>query len=134
MERLKPGARGSFSEVVENWHLASSMGNTGVDVLATPTVAYLFEGAASDALAPVMRPGEISVGTEILVRHLRPTPPGMRVETIVVLREVRGSRYLFDAVVHDEVEKVAEGTIERAILDGRRFERSVAEKRKPVVV
>lgn len=134
MGRLKAGATGRFTTTVEDWHLASSMGNTGVNVLSTPAVAYLFEGAATEALAPVMREGEISVGTEILVRHLKPTPPGMRVETTVTFRETRGRRYFFDAVVYDEVEKVAEGYIERAIIDGRRFDRTVAEKMGPVAV
>ena len=134
MGRLDPGAKGRFTTVVEDWHLASSMGNVGVNVLSTPAVAYLFEGAATDALKPVMMDGELSVGTEILVRHLRPTPPGMRVKTTVTFREMRGARYFFDAVVYDEVEKVAEGTIERAIIDGRRCERTVAEKLKPVAV
>ena len=74
MNRLRPGAKGEFSAIVEDIHTASAMGNTGVNVLATPAVAWLFEGAASDALMPVMEEGEISVGTMILVRHLKPTP------------------------------------------------------------
>jgi predicted thioesterase len=115
--------------MVDEKHLASTMGNTGVDVLATPIVAMLFEKAASDALREIMRDGEISVGTWISVYHLKPTPPGMSVTTTVALKEVRGNRYLFDVEVHDEVEKVAEGNIERAIIDRDRFYRSLDEKR-----
>jgi predicted thioesterase len=106
------------------------MGNTGVEVLATPTLAWMLENAATDALAPVMMEGEISVGTWISVKHLKPTPPGMTVTTTVTLLEVKGIRYLFDAQVHDEVEKVAEGNIERAIIDRDRFYRSLREKEK----
>lgn len=130
--RLAPGAVGRFSVVVDERHLASAMGNRGVHVLATPAIAWLFESAATDALAPVMREGEISVGTEICVRHLKPTPPGMTVVTNVTLRDVSGRRYFFDAVVTDELEKVAEGHIERAILDGGRFWKMVDAKRRPV--
>jgi predicted thioesterase len=106
------------------------MGNTGVDVLATPMVTMMFEAAATDALTPVMRPGEISVGTWISVRHLKPTPPGMAVTATVTLKEVKGVRYLFDVEVHDEVEKVAEGHIERAIINKERFYGSLREKEK----
>jgi len=129
MNRLKPGATGQFTVSVNNEHLASAMGNTGVDVLATPMVAMMFEAAATDALKSVMKADEISVGTWISVYHLKPTPPGMSITTRVTLIESKGVRYLFDVEVHDEVEKVAEGKIERAIIDRDRFYRSLKEKR-----
>jgi fluoroacetyl-CoA thioesterase len=129
--RLAIGAKGTCRTVIRPEHTADALGNTGVPVLATPVVAGFFEWAASDALAPVMRPGEITVGTVINVRHLRPTPAGMAVTVTVTLRKVRGPRYLFDAVVFDEVEKAAEGEIERAILDGPRFFRKLEEKKTP---
>ncbi len=132
MGRLKPGSKGKFTIEVQENHLASTMGNTGVDVLATPMVAMMFEAAATDALAPAMKPGEISVGTWISVRHLKPTPPGMSVTATVTLKEVKGVRYLFDVEVHDEVEKVAEGNIERAIIDADRFYRALNEKMEGV--
>ena len=132
MSRLKPGATGKFSIVVDESHLASTVGNIGVDVLATPMITVLFESAATDALLPVMKDGEISVGTRILVRHFKPTPPGLKVEATVKLREVAGIKYLFDVEVYDEVELVADGEIERAIIDSDRFYRSVDEKRKPI--
>ena len=129
MSRLEPGATGQITMTVQNEHLASTMGNTGVDVLATPMVAMMFEAAATDALRSVMKPGEISVGTWISVYHLKPTPPGMSVTAKVTLAESKGTRYLFDVEVYDEAEKVAEGKIERAIIDRDRFYRSLDEKR-----
>ena len=134
MSRLKPGATGKFSIVVDESHLASTVGNIGVDVLATPMITVMFETAATDALLPVMKEGEISVGTRILVRHFKPTPPGLKVEATVTLREAAGIRYLFDVEVYDEVELVADGEIERAIIDRDRFYQSVDEKRKPMPV
>ena len=132
MDRLDVGAVGRFSALVDREHLASTMGNPGVNVLATPVLTWLFEGAASDALFPVMSEDEISVGTEICVRHLKPTPIGMRIQATVTLKEIRGRRFYFTAEVYDEVEKVAEGHIERAIIEKARFDRTVAEKLKPV--
>ena len=129
MNRLKPGTTGQFEVTVKNEHLASAMGNTGVDVLATPMVAMMFEAAATDALKTVMKLDEISVGTWISVYHLKPTPPGMAVTARVTLIESKGVKYLFDVQVHDEVEKIAEGKIERAIIDRDRFYRSLDEKR-----
>jgi len=128
MGRLEPGSKGKFTIIVDKGLLASTMGNSGVDVLATPMVAMMFEAAATDALAPVMGEDEISVGTWISVRHLKPTPVGMSVTTTVILRETKGVRYLFDVEVHDEIEKVAEGNIERAIIDKDRFYRALQQK------
>jgi fluoroacetyl-CoA thioesterase len=98
-------------------------------VLATPALAMMFEAAATEALKPAMKQGEISVGTWISVYHLKPTPPGMWVTTTVTLLESRGVRYLFDVEVHDEIEKVAEGKIERAIIEQDRFYNNLDEKR-----
>jgi fluoroacetyl-CoA thioesterase len=128
MNRLKPGTTGQFEITVKNEHLASAMGNTGVHVLATPMVAMMIEAAATDALKTVMKPDEISVGTWISVYHLKPTPPGMSITARVTLIESRGVKYLFDVEVHDEVEKVAEGAIERAIINKDRFYRTLNEK------
>ena len=50
---------------------------------------------------------------------------------VVKLREVSGRKYLFDALVYDDIEKVGEGSIERAIIDKDRFERTLAEKMSP---
>ena len=128
MNRLEPGATGQFTVTVGEKHLASAMGNTGVDVLATPVLATMFEAAATDALKTVMKPHEISVGTWISVYHLKPTPPGISVTARVTLIESRGVKYLFDVHVHDEMEKVAEGKIERAIIDKDRFYRTLNKK------
>ena len=89
----------------------------------------MFEAAATNALKSVMRADEISVGTWISVYHLKPTPPGMSITTRVTLIESKGVKYLFDVEVHDEVEKVAEGKIERAIINRDRFYKSLEEKR-----
>jgi len=130
MERLKPGIKGIFATTVRREHLASSIGNCGVDVLSTPAIAWLFECAASDALNPIMKEGEISVGTWISVKHIKPTPPGMSVTAAVTLREVKGVRYLFDAEVRDELEKVAWGHIERAVIDRERFYKGLKKKKE----
>ena len=74
------------------------------------------------------------MGTSMFIRHLKPTPPGMTVRAVATLRESKGNRYVFDVQVTDEVELVADGTIERAFIDRKRFERTVAEKLKPVAV
>ncbi len=129
---LEPGMTGSFSIVVDERHLAHTYGNKGVKVLATPALTWMFEAAASDVIFPALDEGEISVGTWISVKHLKPTPPGLNVTCIATLKTIEGRKYLFDVVVRDDVEVVAVGNIERATIDKDRFYRELDEKIRPV--
>jgi fluoroacetyl-CoA thioesterase len=69
------------------------------------------------------------VGTAVDMRHLAPTPPGMRVRARATLLEVDGRRARFRVEVWDEVERVAEGTHERVtVSDLARFLRRAQTK------
>ncbi len=65
---------------------------------------------------------------EVDVRHLAPTPVGGRVTASARLVSVEGRRLTFKVEAHDELEKVAEGTHVRAIVDLDRFQRRVRDK------
>ncbi|MDP3065034.1 MAG: hypothetical protein Q8O40_17795 [Chloroflexota bacterium] len=64
--------------------------------------------------------GQTSVGYEVNVRRLAPTPIGQRVrcaaEVLEVL-EVQGNKVLFKVEAYDEQKKIGEGTHRRAIVD-----------------
>ena len=48
-------------------------------VLSTPCLIWFLEHAARAAVLPLLEPGESTVGMEIQVRHLTPTPVGQTV-------------------------------------------------------
>jgi len=52
----------------------------------------------------------------IEVKHLAPTPVGMKVRARAELLETDGRRFLFRVEAFDEVEKVAEGKHERYVI------------------
>jgi predicted thioesterase len=79
------------------------------------------EGAAVGALAEVLPPGQTSVGGRIDLRHLAPTPVGMRVRARAELLEVEGRRLVFRVEAWDEVEKIGEAAHERFIVDEEGF-------------
>jgi len=88
-----------------------------IRVLATPEMVRLIEQTAIQAVQPLLKPGQTTVGTRIDVAHLAATPEGMTATITVELTAVDRRRLTFHVEVRDEVEKVGEGTHERFIID-----------------
>lgn len=75
--------------------LASSVGSGSVDVLATPIVAAIMEGAASDLAQTFLDDDYATVGTKIIVEHLNATAEGVNVWAEAELTNVDGRKYTF---------------------------------------
>lgn len=88
-----------------------------IRVLATPEMIRLIEQTAIECVQTHLGPGQTTVGTVVNVRHLAATPEGMTVTITVTLTEVDRRRLGFRVEIHDELEKVGEGTHERFIID-----------------
>ncbi len=129
VETLLPGMEARIERVVEEHHLADSMGNPGAKVLATPVLIGWLEDVSSAMIRPHLPEKTLSVGTLVNVRHLAATLLGFTVAFQSRLREVDGRRLVFDVEAHDGVEKVAEGVHERFIVDEEKFLARAANKR-----
>jgi fluoroacetyl-CoA thioesterase len=121
MDKLAPGLTGEVEALVAEADTADRWGSGLVPVLGTPALVGLMEGAAVQALAGHLPPGRTSVGGRIDVRHLAPTPVGMRVRARAELLEVEGRRLVFRVQAWDEVEQIGEATHERFVIDEERF-------------
>lgn len=97
-------------------------------VLATPHLVLWLEVTARNAVKPYLAEGYESVGTEVNIKHLAPTPVGMSVRFTARVTAVEGSCVRFDLVARDEQEIVAEGTHERFIIHVPRFVTKLAAK------
>ncbi len=107
---------------------AEQAGNRGADVLSTPMLIHLVEQAAMACVAPLLREGEISLGTHVDIEHHQPVPVGFIVRTEVEIVAIDGPRINFAVQVFDEREVVAEGSHERYIIERSKFLAKVAEK------
>ncbi len=125
---IQPGLKGQISLVVGEEHTAQHLGSGGVHVLATPQMILLMERASVAAVDPLLPEGYHTVGAEIDVRHLAPTPVGFEVWVTSELVEVDGRHLTFHVQAHDGVELVGEGTHHRAIVNVAKFGERVAEK------
>ena len=73
-------------------------------------------------------PREQSLGTLVNFSHLAATPPGLTVTVDVKLDRVEGRKLVFTLAAHDGVDKIAEGTHERFVIDAGKFNAKVAVK------
>ena len=128
MDLLSPGLLGQKELVVEEQHLASVMGNVGVEVLSTHCVVLLMELASRNAVESLLEEGQMVVGTWIGVRHLAAVPKGLKVRAESRLMEITGRKLAFDVSVYDPKEKIAEGRNELLIVSAHKFLERVKQK------
>ncbi len=126
---MYPGLMGKSEMVVKERDLVSRLGGVPVHVLSTPRLIQLLEAAAIDAIREFVRPGQMSLGTLVKVRHLSPTPLGMKVIAHAILKEIDQKRLCFWVDAHDELEKVAEGEHERVLVSREKFLQKIVGKR-----
>jgi predicted thioesterase len=129
-EIVKPGIRGKKTETVSGKNTAESLGSGGLPVFATPAMIALMELTAVSAVDPLLPQGWSTVGTELNVKHLSATPPGMEVWAEAELLEVDGRRLLFRVEAFDSAGKIGEGTHGRFIVENERFLKKTAEKKQ----
>jgi predicted thioesterase len=118
---LAPGLGGSVTLSVEEDDTAVAMRSGDVPVLATPRVVALAEQASVEAVAHALDPGLTTVGSEVQLTHLAPSPVGAKVTADVVLESVEGRRLVFRVSVTDARGLVAVGRITRVVVQRDRF-------------
>jgi len=119
--QLQPGLSARVELTVTDADTAQTLGSGDVPVLATPRVLALAEAATVAALAARLDTGQTTVGTRVELDHVAATAVGRHVTALAILAKVDGRRLLFDIVVRDGDELVAEGRVERVMVDRQRF-------------
>ena len=132
MGGLVVGLRGEARLVVTEDDTAAKYGSGLVAGFATPALVALMEGASVAAIHDHLDASETSVGVQVDIKHLAPTPVGMGVIAKAELLEVDGRRLRFKVEAWDDVEKIAEGTHLRAIINSARFNERLKEKKGSV--
>jgi predicted thioesterase len=111
---LEAGLVGEVRRIVDG-------SNTGFPVLGTPAIVGMFEEAGMAAIAGALGPSDGTVGTHLDVKHLAPTPLGEEVRATATLVTVDGRRLVFALKATDAVRTIAEGEMERFVVDVARF-------------
>ena len=134
-DTLKAGLTHQFkfqippSKTVPQLYPESQMFREMPEVFATGYLVGLLEWACIEALRPHLDwPREQSLGTRVDFSHLAATPPGLTVTVDVCLDKVENRKLSFTLTAHDGVDKIAEGTHERVVIDRARFLERVGAK------
>ena len=125
---LAPGLSASVSLLVDAADTAEAMRSGDVPVLGTPRVIALAEEASVAAVQDALEPGLTTVGYEVQLAHLAPTPIGSKATAEATLESIEGRRLTFRVSVNDGRGLVAAGRITRVVVVRDRFiERAQAE-------
>jgi predicted thioesterase len=116
-----PGSTARVELTVTDSDTAQAIGSGDVPVLATPRVLALAEAATVVVTAARMPAGMTTVGARVELDHKAPTPIGRKVIAQAQLAKVDGRRLLFEVTVTDGSTTVAEGRVERILVDRHRF-------------
>ena len=126
----KIGTVGEVQFVVEQKHCIDFATDGMPAVLSTPHLIGIIERTARGALTPFLESDERTVGTEIELRHLAPTPLGARVTVLTRVIHTEGRLVTFQIEAHDENELIARGVHTRAVIRTGSFARRVQSKSK----
>jgi predicted thioesterase len=127
---LKVGLTAEKEIVVEDRHVASHLGSGGVPVYATPMMVLHMEETSRLAVDHLLGPDGATVGASMAVRHLAPTPKGMKVHIRTELVKIDGRMLTFKVEAWDEVEKVGEAEHVRAIISMAKFAERIEKKKQ----
>ena len=123
------GLTGELTFVVEPKHTIEFADDAMPAVLATPILIGLMERTARQTLTPLLDAHERSVGTEIDLRHLAPSPVGATVTLTTRVIRADGREVTFQVEARDREEMIARGLHKRAIIRVESFARRIAAKR-----
>ena len=113
---LEKGLSARSAATVAAGNTAAAMGSGDLAVFATPAMVALMENAAMTAVA-----GELPVGSEMNVTHIKPSGLGAEITATAVLAEVEGRKLTFNVGARDAEGLIGEGIHVRYIVDREKF-------------
>lgn len=87
------------------------------NMLATPSLVALMIEASSKLLDSRLSVEYTSVGIELSVKHLNPSPIGNTVSMKVTITEISGNHIRLEMEAYDEMGIIGSGTCERVIVN-----------------
>ena len=125
----KIGASGEMRFQVDQSHVIDFATDGMPAVLSTPILIGLLERTSRQTLTPFLEPDERSVGVEIELRHMAPTPLGQKVTCTARVIGAQGTQVTFQVEARDQHEVIARGVHKRAVIRVGSFAKRVDEKK-----
>lgn len=125
---IEVGLKAEATQEVKPELTATHIGSGSLSVYATPAMASLVEHTCASMVSDLLPEGHTSVGVEIHLRHVAPTPVNSVVQIQAEVVSVDKNLISFKAQIFDEVELVGEAEHRRAVIEVDRFLRRVEAK------
>jgi len=125
---IEPGLVAEATQEVTCELTALHVGSGDLQVYATSAMVALVEQTCMSMVTPLLPNGQTSVGTELHIRHLAPTPMGGMVRIRAEVVAAQNNLITFNAQIWDEVELVGEVDHQRVVIEVDRFMRRVDAK------
>ena len=120
------------SITVEEEDTAKSISINSADdfpaVYATSNMVAIMELAAARLMQPLLKGGELSVGVDVNIKHLAPTPVGSTITSKATYLGMKGKLYQFKVEVHDNAGLAGTGKHTRAIVETARLLAGAAKR------
>ena len=126
--RPKIGETFELAIPTESKHAVEFAGNGMPAVVSTPNIIQFLERTARHLLTPHLEADERSVGLEIDIKHLAPTPVGQTIHCTARVLSVDGTKVQFQIEARDAHEIIVRGLHKRAVIRTESFTRRVKAK------
>ena len=126
--RPRIGETGELTIPTDMKHAVEFAGDGMPAVVSTPNIIQFLERTARHALAPHLEADERSVGIELDIRHLAPTPVGQTIHCTARVMAVDGSKISFQIEARDQHEVIVRGLHKRAVIRTESFAKRVKAK------
>jgi fluoroacetyl-CoA thioesterase len=126
--RPKIGETGELHVPTDMKHAVEFAGDGMPAVVSTPNIIQFLERTARHTLAPHLEADERTVGVEIDIRHLAPTPVGQTIHCTARVMAVDGVKIQFQIEARDDHEVIVRGLHKRAVIRTESFTKRVQAK------
>ena len=126
--RPRIGEVGELHVPTDMSHTVEFVGDGMPAVVSTPNIIQFLERTARHALAPHLDADERTVGVEIDIKHLAPTPVGQTIHCRAQVIAAEGRQFTFQIEARDDHEVIVRGLHKRAVIRTESFTKRVQAK------
>jgi predicted thioesterase len=121
LEKVQIGMTGRFEETVTPAKTVGGHVEGMPMVYGTPFMIMAMEIASASTVRPHLPANWVTVGSEVNIRHLAPSPVGAHIVATAKVKEVSGRSVLFEVEAYDGLRKIGDGTHRRGAVNLEKF-------------
>lgn len=131
--KISEGLTISLEKEVVASDTAEAMGSGVFNfLLSTPAIITLLINTSVKMLDHLLPAGLVTVGKNIELLHLKPTPVGEKITLVITVKKVQGTSVIMDYILKDSTGVSCKGTYERQIVNSEVLLETAYSKTKKI--